>query len=306
MSEIGACDEDIVKAYRRAGELAARVRREAVAVVKEGSRLIDICEWVERRIRELGGQPAFPCNISVNDVAAHYTPLPYDESRVPSGAVVKIDIGVHVDGFIADTAVTVALDERYQDLVESVEEALAKVLEKVKPGISFTELGAVIEEAIKRYGYKPIVNLSGHSLARYTIHAGEIIPNTGSRHVKGHVRPCTAYAIEPFATNGEGIVVEREPVTIYAYNGKPLRQRLPPDEKKLLATIVSRYRTLPFTPRWLLDTMEWSKLSTVLAKLVKRGILISYPVLVERSGGIVAQAEHTVLVLEREVLVLTA
>ena len=223
---------------------------------------------------------------------------------MPEGAVVKLDIGVHVDGYIADTAVTVTLDDRFSQLLEAAREALDKAIEAFKPGTPFTRIGAVIEETIKRHGYQPIRNLSGHSLARYTIHAGEIIPNVGDRLVRGKIG-CGAYAIEPFATTGDGIVVEREPVTIYAYTGKRVRARLTQDEKKVLATIALRFRTLPFSPRWLTDTLSFDKLIHALARLARRGLLIAYPVLVERSGGVVAQFEHTVLVNGDEVLVTT-
>ncbi len=299
------CSDEVVKAYEKAGRIAAQVREEARRRVREGMKLIEVCEWVERRIRELGGQPAFPCNISVNEVAAHYSPLPGDEAAIPPGSVVKLDIGVHVDGYIADTAVTLAFDDRYSALVEAVEEALERALALMRPNTELTAIGRAIESAIRSRGFKPVVNLSGHSLARYTVHAGDVIPNTGSRLVRGKIAPCKAYAVEPFATTGEGIVVEREPVTIYAYSGRPLRQRLAPDEKRVAITVVSRFRTLPFSPRWLLDVAGYSRLRQVLTRLAARGILISYPVLVERSGGVVAQAEHTVLVLKDEAIVVT-
>lgn len=294
----------MVQKYLEAGRIAARVREEAAQRVREGTKLLDLCEWVEARIRELGGQPAFPCNVSINDVAAHYSPLPGDPSAVPEGAVVKLDIGVHVDGYIADTAVTVTLNDKLTSLLEAAREALDRAIEVFRPGTPFTRIGAVVEETIKRYGYQPIRNLSGHSLARYTIHAGEIIPNVGDRLVRGKVG-CGAYAIEPFATTGEGIVIEREPITIYAYTGKRVRARLSQDEKRVLATIAARFRTLPFSPRWLTDTLSFERLTHALARLARRGLLIAYPVLVERSGGVVAQFEHTILVNGDEILVTT-
>ncbi len=296
--------EDVVNLYRKAGDIAARVRDEAARRVKPGLKAIDLCEWVENRIRELGGQPAFPCNISVNEVAAHYSPLPGDEYRIPEDAVVKIDVGVHIDGYIADTAVTISLSEKYGGLLEAVKEALEKALEAFKPGTPFTAIGRIIESTIRSRGYNPIRNLSGHSLARYTIHAGKIIPNVGDRLVKGTIS-CGAYAIEPFGTTGLGVVVEREPVTIYAYTGKRVRARLALDEKKVLTTIVSKFKTLPFSPRWLQDIMDFNKLKHVLSKLARRGVLIAYPILVEKSNGIVAQFEHTVIVNGDEIIVTT-
>ena len=301
----GCLDEDAVKSYLEAGRIAKRVREEVAKLVEPGARVIDVCERAERLARELGGAPAFPCNIGINHVAAHYTPPPGDDTVIPEDAVVKIDVGVHVDGYIADTAVTVDLSDRYAKLLEASREALEKAIHAIRPGASLTEIGRVIEEVIRGFGFKPIRNLSGHSLDRYVVHAGDVIPNVGDRVVRGRVKPCTAYAIEPFATDGEGLVIEGDVVTIYAYTGRPVRARLLPQEKRLLAAIASRFRTLPFTTRWLTDVADAKTLDALVKRLAARGVLISYPVLIERGHGVVAQFEHTVLVLKDDVLVIT-
>ena len=297
-----------LRQYLRAGEIAARVREEAARRVEAGLPVLELCEWVESRIRELGGAPAFPCNISINEVAAHYTPVIGDELRVPEDAVVKIDLGVHVDGYIADTAVTVDLSGKWQPLLEAVREALDKALQTVKPGARFAETGRVIAETIEKYGFRPIVNLGGHSLGRYRIHAGESIPNMYDPSVRGRYRAAAAYAIEPFGTNGEGLVYEGEQVTIYALIRTSLRRRLEPVGRKLLQAIHERFRTLPFTERWLSDVVEdVDVLRRWLRRLSKMGYLVSYPVLIERGGGVVAQFEHTVVITdEGDVIVTTA
>ena len=301
-------DEEVVKSYIRAGEIAARVRDEAARSLKPGTRLLEFCERVESRIREMGGEPAFPCNISINEVAAHYTPLTGDEAVVPEASVVKIDVGVHVDGYIADTAVTVTFDERWEPLLEAVREALEKALETVRPGTRFAETGRVIAETIQRHGFKPIVNLGGHSLARYRVHAGESIPNAYEPLARGRYSTGRAYAIEPFGTNGEGLVRE-EPsiVAIYSLARTGLRRRLSEAEKRILSTVQQRYRTLPFAERWLSDVVpDVEVLRRSLRRLARMGFLTQYPVLIERRGGMVAQFEHTVLITdEGEVIVTT-
>ncbi|NOZ88915.1 MAG: type II methionyl aminopeptidase [Crenarchaeota archaeon] len=302
-------DEEVVKAYIRAGEIAARVRDEAARMIEPGRRLIDICEYAENRIVELGGAPAFPCNISINSVAAHYTPVIGDEAVVPEGAVVKLDVGVHVDGYIADTAVTVALDERWTPLIEAVREALERALETVRPGARFADTGRAIAEAIQSRGFRPIVNLGGHSLARYRVHAGESIPNAFDPAIPGRYSPGKAYAIEPFGTNGEGLVVEdRETVTIYSLARLGLRRRLTSLERSILEEVQRRFRTLPFTERWLSHlTSDVQALRKSLRRLARMGFLTQYPALVERRRGMVAQFEHTVLITDGgEVIVTTS
>ncbi len=297
-------DEEVLKRHVEAGRIAARVRDEAVSRIRPGARLLEICEWVERRIVELGGRPAFPCNISVNDVAAHYTPPPGDESLVPEGSVVKLDVGVHVDGYIADTAVTVSFNPDHDALLEAAREALEAALSVIRPGAKFRDVGRVVEETISRYGFKPIKNLSGHSLGRYLIHAGESIPNTGEPLRFGTFKPGRAYAIEPFATNGAGYVRDARDAYIYAVvkmRAKGLRSF----EARLLREAYSRFRTLPFAARWLLDLGGVDAVVAGLGGLVRRRIIHAYPVLVEAAGGLVSQFEHTVFVTDDDVVVTT-
>ncbi|MCD6114197.1 MAG: type II methionyl aminopeptidase [Thermoprotei archaeon] len=297
-------DDDAYDKILRAGRIASRVRKYAAEKVKPGIRVYDFCEDVERKIYDEGGKPAFPCNISINNVAAHYTPYIGDESVIPDKSVVKIDVGVHIDGYIADTAVTVSFDPKYDDLLLAVETALERAIEIIKPGIRVSKIGEVIERAIKSYGYRPIRNLSGHSIERYNLHSGVSIPNVRdmfniSKITSGHV-----YAIEPFGTNGVGYVVEGRNAYIYSL----VKEKRVKDElgRIVLENIKKKYDGLPFAERWLRNVIpERNKLLEILKELVKSKILHAYPVLLEATGGVVAQFEHTVLVLKREVVVTT-
>ncbi|MEM4433656.1 MAG: type II methionyl aminopeptidase [Thermosphaera sp.] len=296
-------DEELRKLLK-AGEIARRVREEAARVVKPGARLIDVAEHLENRIRELGGSPAFPINIGINEVAAHYTPLPGDASIIPDNSVVKIDIGVHVDGYIADTATTLCFNPVAEGLVESARRALERVVEVFKPGVRASEIGRVVEETIKGYGFKPIRNLSGHSISAYTIHAGLSIPNYHDFLARFKLER-GVYAVEPFATNGAGLVRDLSLKTIYALK-QGRRARLPPVFSRIYDDIYGERRTLPFAERWysrLASSLEG--LRNALAVMERNNLLISYPVLVEREKGLVAQFEHTFIVLEKEVVVTT-
>jgi len=297
-------DDDAYDKILRAGKIAARVRKYAVEKVKPGIKVYDFCEDVEKKIYDEGGKPAFPCNISINNVAAHYTPYIGDESVIPDKSVVKIDIGVHIDGYIADTAVTVSFDPKYDDLLLAVETALERAIEIIKPGIRVSRIGEVIEKAIKSYGYRPIRNLSGHSIERYNLHSGTSIPNVHDLFSISKISPGKVYAIEPFGTNGAGYVVEGKNVYIYSL----VREKKVKDElsRFVLENIRERYNGLPFAERWLKNIVnERERLLKILKELVKLKILHAYPVLLEAAGGVVAQFEHTVLVLERDIIVTT-
>ncbi len=295
-----------LKAYLKAGDIARRVKEEALRYVRPGMKLVNVCEHLEGLIRSLGGQPAFPINISINEVAAHRTALISDDEVIPSDSVVKVDIGVHVDGFIADTAVTLCFNPAYDLLIEATKEALDSALNSVKAGIRFSEVGKVIESIARRYGFRVVKNLSGHSLGRYLIHAGESIPNFYDRLNLRRFKSGAAYAIEPFLTKGFGYVKEGKLITIYSLKRTRIKGGLSSDEVKLLNVINERFKTLPFTERWLKDLGYGpSKLRELLRKLIKRGYLRGYPVLIEIASGVVAQFEDTIVIVDDNVVVTT-
>ena len=298
--------ESEVEQYIRAGEIACRAREEAERLVRAGVRVLDLAEVIEKMIRDLGGELAFPVNISIDNVAAHYTPLPDDSTVIGENAVVKIDIGVHVNGYIADTATTVVLSDVYRILAEAAQQALEKGLSVISVGRRFSDVGSVIDSVIRSYGFKPIYNLSGHRIDRYQIHAGETIPNFGDRLNLGKFRPGCVYAVEPFATNGSGFVVESNVVTIYAlkYNPKKL-MKISAEAGNFYSSVYSGRRSLPFAKRWYVKSY-CERIDDILLELESKGLLTKYPVLIEKHNGIVTQFEHTVVISHRgEVIVTT-
>lgn len=296
-------DEAISKLLK-AGEIAKRVREDAARTAKPGMKLLDLAEYIEKRIKELGGEPAFPVNLSINEVAAHYTPVINDDTIIPDNAVLKIDIGVHVEGYIADTAVTVSFNPVYEGLLEASRRALEKALEIIEPGMRVNKIGKIIEETITSLGYKPIRNLSGHSIDRYLIHSGKSIPNYNDLFTRWKLED-GVYAIEPFATNGAGLVKDGSVATIYSLMPRK-KARITIHEKKLFDKIWGERRTLPFCERWyieLFDSVEG--LRSTLRMMHKHGILYVYPILVERGGGLVSQFEHTFIINGKEVIITT-
>ncbi|WP_457611798.1 type II methionyl aminopeptidase [Methanocaldococcus sp.] len=283
----------------KAGEIASKVREEAKKMIKPGVKLLEVANFVENRIKELGGEPAFPCNLSINDVAAHYTPKVNDELEFKEDDVVKLDLGVHVDGYIADTAVTVDLSNSYKDLVKASEDALREVINNIEIPMNVGEIGRIIEEVIKSYGYKPIANLSGHVMYRYELHTGVSIPNVYEKTNKT-IDVGDLVAIEPFATNGFGMVKDGPLGNIYKFLAKrPIRLL---KAKKMLDEIAKKYPFLPFAERWVLKD-EKDKIA--LNSLLKANAIYGYPVLKEREGGIVSQAEHTIYITENKIIVIT-
>ena len=292
--------------YLQAGKIASTVREEQRKKYYVGTTLLEICESIEDRIRQLNGRPAFPVNVSLNEVAAHYTAEPNDATVVKEGDVLKIDLGVHIDGFVADTAVTVSYSSTFDSLVRAAENALAEAVHAAKAHVKASDIGRIIESSISRAGYRPIQNLSGHSIQQYTVHAGKSIPNIKSIGSSFALSPAEVYAIEPFATlkDGLGIVYDGKTKNIFGVSSrKPSKDK---DADELLNVIWSRFRTLPFALRWLLDSREEKEARRLIETLLKRHNIHAYPILVEGHGKTVAQAEHTIIPQESEANVITA
>ncbi len=288
--------DETVEYTQKAGEILKTAVKEGVELIKPGVRMLEVAEFIEKRIEELGAKPAFPCNISVNSDAAHFTPKRDDTREFKKGDVVKLDVGAHVNGYIADMAVTVDLGDN-SELVKAAKDALYAAMDVVRAGVNTAKIGAVIEDTIKSYGFKPIVNLTGHGLLPYIAHAPPSIYNyrteRGVELQKGMV-----IAIEPFATDGVGKVADRKECEIYSLiAAKSVRMK---PARELIAEVSEKYKTLPFAKRWLKKAPE-----IIIARLVRDGVLRAYPVLTEVSGGLVSQWEHTLIVEEDGAIVVT-
>lgn len=296
-------DAEAIEKYRKAGNLAARAREYGAGLVKPGVKMIDVADAVERFIRENGGECAFPCCISLDADAAHETPAVLDERVFQEGQVVKLDCGTQIDGWIGDTAITVEVGTRkYDDLMQCTKDALAAALEVVKPGVAIADISRAIEGVIRSRGYKPIVNLTGHSVDKYVQHAGLSIPNV-AQTARGHVKPGTAIAIEPFSTTGVGNIKDTKGGHIYHFMGpRPVRDPVARDALKYIA---EKHPDLPFAERWVAHAVPPERVAYAMRLLERAGAVKQYPILHEVGDGQVTQFEHTVLVLDSECIVTT-
>lgn len=256
--------------------------------------MLEICEKVEENIRGLGGEPAFPCNVSQNEEAAHYTAAPNDNKLIMSGSIVKLDVGVHIEGFIADTAATVGFSPKWDGILEAARKTLKDALKVIKAGLKFSIFGKIVEERALALGFRTIENLAGHKLGRYLVHAGESVPNRGGM-VPGSFKAGVAYAIEPFLVNrgAKGYVINKGHSNIYRLS----TPKMVKDKalRGLIMDIWNRYRSLPFASRWIYNEFGEKGVSR-LKELEKLGIVHGYPILVEAGGAPVAQFEHTVFI----------
>ena len=291
--------------YIKAGKIASEVREYARTQDHTGRTLSEICNDVENEILKRGGEPAFPVNVSLNDIAAHYTAEPNDPTIVKNSDVLKIDVGVHIDGYIADTAVTVSFDSKYQDLIDIAQRALDEAIGIARSNTRVSDIGRIIEKTITKYGCKPIQNLSGHSLERYTIHAGKSIPNIWTVGHSFNLSVDNVYAIEPFVTtkDGQGIVYEGKIKNIFGIASRKRTKDQKADE--FLEYLWNKFKTLPFALRWMVNDYEEKEALSLLQTLLKKKNVHAYPILVEGSNRIVVQAEHTIIPQESNTITIT-
>jgi methionyl aminopeptidase len=297
-------DEEALQKFRLSGKILRETREEMRSFVHENMAIIEVCEKAEGLIRLKGGKPAFPCNVSINEVAAHYTAPPGDPSTIPANSVVKVDIGVQVDGYVTDTAFTACFNPEYETMTETARLALKAAIENVEGDVSPSKIGGIIENTIKNRGFKPIQNLTGHSVGRYLIHAGTSIPNV-HQVTFGKLHAGEIFAIEPFVTVREagGAVEDAPQKTIFRLVKPKLAKSS--ETKQLLKFIEDNFRTLPFAERWLIGVLPKEQHAKAFRELLASKAVMGYPVFVEITRKTVAQAEHTVLVKEEGCEVLT-
>ena len=286
--------EEVLEKHRKAGKILAKVADDSKRMIIVGEGLLDIAESIEKMIRDNGVEPAFPVNISLNEFAAHYTPEADCKKTLGEKDLVKIDMGVHVDGYIADMAYTVDLSGEQGKLVEAAEEALNAGIAEIKAGVQISKISEAIHAAFEKHGVKPIDNLTGHKLLQYILHPGVSIPNVRGNY-EYTLSENEVFAIEPFGTNGAGHVVDTDQEEIFSLsNIGNVRMR---ETRRILNFIQEKYNLLPFAERWLAAEFK-SKLllRSSLRELMVLGLITPYPVLRDRDKGMVAQAEHTVIV----------
>ncbi|MEK6911136.1 MAG: type II methionyl aminopeptidase [Nanoarchaeota archaeon] len=299
-SDSSNLSKDEIAHLTKAGQIAQETIKFARSFIKKDMLLVEIADKIENKILELKGKPAFPVNLSINEVAAHATPLPNSEER--AFGLLKVDIGVHIGGYVADTAFSLDLEnsKENQSLIESAENAVKKACEIAGTKTKIREIGAIIEKTIKSTGFQPIQNLSGHSIEKYDLHAGVTIPNYDN-HQEMLLEP-GIYAIEPFVTTGLGQVRDGKPSSIYAIVKEGnVRDSF---SREVLAYIKENYSTLPFCTRWIHKKFG-SRSVIALKNIEQAGLLHQYPQLIESGKGKVAQAENTVIILKDKTIITT-
>lgn len=320
---------EMIYDLRRAAECHKIVRRNIQEYVKPGLKLLDICERVENNVVEVFGRNdmsagiAFPTGMSVNNVIAHQTCDSGDPRVLGVDDLLKLDFGTHVNGYIIDSAFSVAFNEEYQPLLDAAQDAVWTAIKMSGVDASIYDISKGIKEVIesyevtikgKTYPLKPIRDLGGHSIGRYRVHSDQIIlcAPYESEEYKGSRMREGQYAIECFPSSGSGKMFKsRSKVTDhYMASGEVLD-----NYRGKLKTIQGVYNwikknrgTLAFTPRWLeKDGVKGYKIGlNEFSRRVNPPIITEYPPLEDIPGSYVSQYEHTIYVHENGTEVLSA
>jgi len=287
------------KDYIKAGKIAAQALEYGKSLIVKGASLLDVSEKIEAKIKELGGELAFPVQLSCDSIAAHFCPEK-DDKIIFKDQLVNLDVGVHINGFIGDCACSVDLSGKNSDLVKASSEALENAAKILKIGVKLGDIGKVIEETIKKYGFKPVKNLSGHGLSEFGIHDKPTVPNYDNKDTNT-LKKGMVIAIEPFATDGVGLIQEKGDASIFQLFGK---KSVRVGFVRNILKEIEKFNNLPFTTRWLTDKFSANQVKYALNQLKLLEILKEYPPLVEKNNGLVSQAENSFLI-DDEVVCLT-
>lgn len=280
---------------KEAGKVSREALEYARSMVKPGIKLLEIAESIESFMKDRGCQMSFPVNLSINEVAAHYTPEYQDPATVPEGAVIKVDLGARKDVYLTDCAITISFSDKYAKLVEASEKALDNAISMVKAGRAVNEIGREIDKVAKSYGLNPIKNLGGHGIEQEELHASIFIPNYDNGDAT-ELEEGQVIAIEPFMTTGEGFVTDGEHLQIF----QKISNRLPRSQEARTVSefITQNFLTYPFAMRWLINGTKMSEFQVRrgIADLINMEALEAFPVLVEKTNGIVSQSEKELIV----------
>ncbi len=301
---------DAFQYYKKSGEILAKTFEYVKSTVKPGVSLLDIAEKAENFIREHLAEPAFPVNISINEIAAHYSPIINDDSTIPEDSIVKVDAGVSVNGFLADAARTFVFNEKWQHMKDVARNALDEAISIVKPGESVFRIGEIVQNYVESEGFKPIVNLSGHSMSQYSLHDGVSIPNyrvsKTIRDSSHRFEVGTAYAIEPFVTTGIGRVTDSKDETIFRQFRKSKSNNMNAEINEIYQFIDENFHRLPFSWRWVYNAgFSIENIEKANKRFHNDHVIHGYPVLIEATKSPVTQAEETVFVDKKKVYIIT-
>jgi methionyl aminopeptidase len=289
-------DSKIIKILQKSGTINNKTHKFAKKFIKPDLSIYEIGTKIDDYIIEQGGFPAWPVNLSVNNQAAHNSYGKDNDYKLDENDVLKVDIGVSIDGYITDASQTIIFNKNHEKLRECTFKALEsskKYLEENYKTAKISKIGEIIEDKIKSYGYKPISNLTGHYIDRYKTHDFPSIPNVLSDLDYKFSEFDKAFAIEPFASDGNGFVSEGEKIYIFEFvEDRAIRNQ---GARQILEEI-KKFNGMPFSESWVGKDLSEFNRKIALRELLRSEIISGYPVLLDKKGCFVSQWEDTFII----------
>ncbi|KAJ5364014.1 Methionine aminopeptidase [Penicillium cataractarum] len=313
-------DDSFLNDYRKAAEVHRQVRRWTQETARPGKTLTEIAEGIDDGVRALldndGLAPGaglvsglgFPTGLALNNCVAHYTPNPGQKEIVlQSSDVMKVDFGVHINGWIVDSAFTMSFDPTYDNLLAAVKESTNTGIKNAGIDVRISDVSAAIQEVMesyeveingKTYPVKPVRNLSGHNIKQYQIHGGKSIPFVKTKD-QTKMEEGEIFACETFGSTGRGSIIDGPGV--YGYGKDPFAPKRFTSHlasaRSLYQKINENFGTLVFCRRYL-ERLGVERYLAGMNNLVSQGVVEMYPPLMDIEGSYSAQFEHTFLLRE--------
>lgn len=327
-TELDLSNSDVVTKYKAAAEIANAALKVVVAECKVGAKLVHIANKGDALIEELASKVfkgkkidkgiAFPTCLSVNSVVGHYCPAADDATVLAEGDCVKIDLGAHIDGWIAVGAHTVILSAepikgKDADLLAATSACMEAALRTIRPGKKAKELAPVLEKIAASYGCSVVEGVLCHQMKQAVIDGHKTAPNrvapiegatpqqqaqaaaAAAKEGENEFEEGEVWAVDVVLSTGVGSarVLDEKATTVYKraldveYSLKMKASRA------AFSEISRRFSTMPFSLRAL--STPGARLGVI--ECVNHYLLQAYPVLHERAGERVAQLKTTVLLM---------
>mmetsp|Transcript_40461 Transcript_40461/g.89906 ORF Transcript_40461/g.89906 Transcript_40461/m.89906 type:complete len:391 (+) Transcript_40461:54-1226(+) len=326
-AELDLSNSDVVTKYKAAAEIANKAIAAVIAEVKDGAKVVDLCNCGDNLINKevekifkgklIEKGVAFPTCVSVNSTVGHFSPASDDTTTVKDGDIVKIDLGVHIDGFISTQAQTVvvqagdaAIKGRAADVIAAARTAYEAALRLIRPGKKVSDVAGPLQKIVEAYGCNLVEGVMSHQMKQFIIDGNKCVLNKPSPEHKvedAEFAENEVYAIDIVVSTGDGKtkVLDEKETTVYKRALDMEYQLKLKASRAVFSEINRRFPAMPFTVRALVEGVEKDDKSKELAKQLKlgmveclnHGLLHPYPVLHEKSGELVAQVKHTVLLM---------
>jgi curved DNA binding protein len=310
----------VLDKYQAAGKIVNAVLERLIAKATAGANVAEVCEFGDKELeaelakvyakKKMEKGIAFPTCVSANEIAGHYSPLKSESTTLKEGDLVKIDLGVHIDGFIAVAAHTVvvggqAVDGRKADVVLAAYNALQGALRTIKPGNTNYDVTDVIGQVAESYKCQPLEGVLSHELKKHLLDGNNVIINkaTFDQKVEEHEFNLNeVFGLDVFVSTGEGKTKETEyRSTIYKRAIERTYTLKLKASRAFYAEAVDKYPTMAFTLRSFADETS-AKLGV--SEAVKHDLFHAYPVLTEKAGEFIAHFKYTVAIMKNGISVI--